>query len=172
MNFSAGYIEQLIKEKDNIIIYHFHPGVIIIEDALKSEDYKGLKESTKTKLKSNMRVDDAMPSGTDLGNMIGYSAAFYKLHPDGKMSYKICSHHGVTEFKLTEKGKEFYKSPARDPVLFGYTGEMMGHIAELYSQLVADKKIGEVEKIREILSNIDIEHKLEFTFTPYDKILK
>jgi hypothetical protein len=79
-------LESILKENDEIILYHFHPMI------------EGSKD----------RLYEAIPSGTDLGTMVTTSEKFYKMHPQGTFVHKLCSYYGVTDFQLTKSGIEKY----------------------------------------------------------------
>lgn len=76
-------LENLMKENNNLVLYHFHPkDEVCIYPAA-----------------------HAMPSPQDLISMIGQTNKYLKYQPKGSITFKVCSPSGIVEYCLTEKGK-------------------------------------------------------------------
>jgi len=118
--------QDLFRNNHSIIIYHFHPRYSLQLEELNvaakqkkevSKQKQELGVVTKQKQELNaivkreqeILIRKTLPSGRDLSKMIVDSRDFYQIHPQGQITFKFRSPYGITEFFLTEKGKEFYK---------------------------------------------------------------
>ena len=100
-------LDVLMDENDNMILYHFHPpSYHSLEDEIVKREKQGLSMSDKEieKERTGLLIKSAYPSRSDLMNMIGNSTEFYDRNPEGKITFKICSHFGITEYHLTGEG--------------------------------------------------------------------
>jgi len=97
------YLEKIILENDEIILYHTHTTLNDINDVNKKTNNSIKKKISIIEMKS--LFGDTSPSPHDISSMIKYSSLFYKLHPKGNFSYKICSKRGITGIFLTKKGR-------------------------------------------------------------------
>ncbi len=100
-------LDLLMDENDNMILYHFHPpSYRSLEDEIMEREKQGLSMSGKEieKERTGLLIKSAYPSRSDLMNMIGNSTEFYDRNPEGKITFKICSHFGITEYRLTGEG--------------------------------------------------------------------
>jgi hypothetical protein len=52
-------------------------------------------------------IKSAYPSRSDLLNMIGNSTEFFERNSDGNITFKVCSHYGITEYRLTDEGMAY-----------------------------------------------------------------
>jgi hypothetical protein len=84
-----GHVLGLMAAYPNLTMYHIHtPSHFIRENY--HENRRLLKE-----------VEEALPSATDMATMIKLSRQHHKLHPKGRMIWRIVSRHGVTTYGLT-----------------------------------------------------------------------
>ena len=60
------------------------------------------KEIERERIK--LLIKSTYPSRSDLLNMIGNSVEFFERNTDGKIAFKVCSHYGITEYRLTDDG--------------------------------------------------------------------
>jgi len=100
-------LDILMDENDNMILYHFHPpSYHLLEDDIKRREEKELPMSDNEieKARIGILIKSAYPSRSDLLNMIGNSTEFYERNPGGKITFKICSYYGITEYHLTDEG--------------------------------------------------------------------
>jgi hypothetical protein len=91
---------------DELIVYHFHP-----------LPYKILTETVRMsnwEMRGYLHFENAavraMPKYDDLETMVAKSNEFYKLKPEGRISFKICSEIGITKYWLSEAGKAYFFS--------------------------------------------------------------
>ncbi|MCP4270297.1 MAG: hypothetical protein GY777_32775 [Candidatus Brocadiaceae bacterium] len=100
-------LDVLMDENDNMILYHFHPpSYHSLDDEIAKRERQGLPMSDKEieKERTGLLIKSSYPSRSDLMNMIGNSTEFYDRNPDGEITFKICSHFGITEYCLTGEG--------------------------------------------------------------------
>lgn len=104
------FLDGLMNENNNMILYHFHPSYCLsLEDKIKRREKNGSPmnddEIEKERIKS--LIKSAYPSRSDMLNMIGNSTEFFERNSDGNITFKVCSHYGITEYSLTDKGKAY-----------------------------------------------------------------
>ncbi|GAX60299.1 pseudouridylate synthase [Candidatus Scalindua japonica] len=100
-------LDKLMSENSNIVLYHFHPSYrLSLEDKIRKREEDGVPMNDKQIERERVRllIKSAYPSRSDLLNMIGNSTEFFKRNPDGNITFKVCSHYGITEYCLTDKG--------------------------------------------------------------------
>ncbi|MCP4265016.1 MAG: hypothetical protein GY777_05480 [Candidatus Brocadiaceae bacterium] len=102
-------LDELMNEGNNMVLYHFHPShSLSLEDKIKEREKSGLpmngKEIERERIK--LLIKSTYPSRSDLLNMIGNSMEFFERNTDGKITFKVCSHYGITEYHLTDEGME------------------------------------------------------------------
>ncbi len=100
-------LDELMSENNNMSLYHFHPSYSLsLEDKIRKREEEGLpmndNEIEKERVKS--LIKSAYPSRSDLLNMIGNSMEFLERNPEGNITFKVCSHYGITEYRLTDEG--------------------------------------------------------------------
>ncbi len=100
-------LDKLMSEDNNMVLYHFHPShSLSLEDKIRKREKSGLpmndKEIERERIK--LLIKSTYPSRSDLLNMIGNSMEFFERNTDGKITFKVCSHYGVTEYHLTDEG--------------------------------------------------------------------
>ena len=84
-----GHVLRLMAAHPNLTMYHIHtPSHFIRENY--HQNRRLLKE-----------VEEGLPSTTDMATMIKLSRQHHKLHPKGRMTWRIVSRHGVTTYGLT-----------------------------------------------------------------------
>ncbi|MGR3174140.1 MAG: hypothetical protein ACUZ8N_06020 [Candidatus Scalindua sp.] len=101
------FLDGLMDENNNMILYHFHTSYCLsLEDKIKEREENGSpmndNEIEKERIKS--LIKSAYPSRSDLLNMIGNSTEFFERNSDGNITFKLCSHYGITEYRLTDEG--------------------------------------------------------------------
>ncbi len=100
-------LDKLMSEDNDMVLYHFHPShSLSLEDKIKRREESGLpmndKEIERERIK--LLIKSTYPSRSDLLNMIGNSVEFFERNTDGKIAFKVCSHYGITEYRLTDDG--------------------------------------------------------------------
>lgn len=165
------YLEKLIRENNEIIIWHYSPkGSLLLRDEIKQAVERGnpLTEQEISKIIKNISVKEAIPSIIDLCGMISNSKKFYRLKPEGEISYKQCSELGTTEFKLTEKGKEYFQDKDLEQILVsGGIGLVV--INNHFNNIIADNETEKVKKICRILSK-GSDDTLDIKFKQYNSL--
>ena len=101
------FLEDLIKKHENLAIYHIH-----LRSYLKSLKERGYSAINETWL--------AIPSFEDIALMVYFTSHFHTYHPEGKISWKICSPLGLTEYSLTDEGIAHYDRINNDTFLLSY----------------------------------------------------
>ncbi len=103
------FLEALYRRYNQIFEYHFHPRrgpLAQAEDELLIEN--GVSSETLARAQAIQDVQGALPSFKDFVVLIGRSVKFYQKNQAGNMVHKICSCLGITEYSLTQKGKETF----------------------------------------------------------------
>jgi len=104
------FLDELMNENNNMIIYHFHPSYSLsLEDKIKKREKNGspMNDNEIKKERTRLLIKSAYPSRSDLMNMIGNSTEFFERNSDGNITFKVCSHYGITEYRLTDEGMEY-----------------------------------------------------------------
>lgn len=107
IEIDQGCLETIIRENADLAIYHIHPRNYL--ELKKREGYTNISETWLT-----------LPSLEDVAFMIHYSSMFSREHPQGKISWNVCSPLGVTEYILTEKGLSHYRNIQQNAFLLEY----------------------------------------------------
>lgn len=100
-------LDELMNENNNMAVYHFHSSYCLyFEDKMKARKENGIPMSVNEREREEIRflIKSAYPSSSDLMNMIGNTIKFFEKNSDGHITFKICSHYGITEYGLTEEG--------------------------------------------------------------------
>jgi len=106
-------LEKILKEYDDLIIFHFHPesfsseAITVLKEAYQKEE---LTNETYIQQMLLYEFLNCIPSIDDITTMIITSRAFYLLHPHGNTRHKVISKIGIAEYKLTSKGIKEYTS--------------------------------------------------------------
>ncbi len=87
------YVYGLLTKYDELAIYHIHPRTAFIR-----ETYHADKRLIKT-------VEEALPSAQDINAAELISRRFWASHPQGRITWRIVSRHGVTTYGLTPAGR-------------------------------------------------------------------
>ena len=106
-------LDKLMSKNNNIILYHFHPShSLSLEDKIRKREEDGLPMNDKEIERERVRllIKSAYPSKSDLLNMIGNSTEFFERNADGNITFKICSHYGITEYHLTDEGITYLRA--------------------------------------------------------------
>ena len=101
------FLDGLMNENNNMILYHFHPSYCLsLEDKIKKQEEDGspMNDNEIRRERIRLLIKSAYPSRSDLLNMIGNSTEFFERNPEGNITFKICSHYGITEYHLTDEG--------------------------------------------------------------------
>ncbi len=104
------FLDELMNENNNMIIYHFHPSYSLsLEDKIKRRKKNGspMNDNEIKKERTRLLIKSAYPSRSDLMNMIGNSTEFFERNSDGHITFKVCSHYGITEYRLTDEGMAY-----------------------------------------------------------------
>ena len=105
------FMERLMAKNNSLIVYHIHPTYsLFLEHQMKQcrENGQPMKEKEIKKARSVFLMKRAYPSEQDLGNMIENTLEFFKKNPSGNITFKICSHYGITEYYLTKEGEAYF----------------------------------------------------------------
>jgi hypothetical protein len=100
-------LDELMSEDNNMVLYHFHPShSLSLEDKIRKRAESGSPMNDKEIEKERIRllIKSAYPSRSDLLNMIGNSMEFFERNSEGNITFKVCSHYGITEYHLTDEG--------------------------------------------------------------------
>ena len=103
-------LDELMSKNNNMALYHFHPShSLSLEEKIKKREEDGLPMNHREIERERVRllIKSAYPSRSDLLNMIGNSTEFFERNADGNITFKICSHYGITEYHLTDKGMTY-----------------------------------------------------------------
>ncbi|MBC8555605.1 MAG: hypothetical protein H8D23_38825 [Candidatus Brocadiales bacterium] len=103
-------LNKLMNEYNSIVLYHFHPSrSLSLEDKIRKQKEKDSPMSNKEIGKERVKrlIKSAYPSRSDLLNMIGNSMEFFERNVKGNITFKVCSHYGITEYCLTDEGMEY-----------------------------------------------------------------
>jgi hypothetical protein len=101
------FLDRLMNENNNMILYHFHPSYSLsLEDKIKKQEEDGspMNDNEIRRERIRLLIKSAYPSRSDLLNMIGNSTEFFERNAEGNIAFKICSHYGITEYRLTDEG--------------------------------------------------------------------
>ncbi len=104
------FLDGLMNENNNMILYHFHSSYCLsLEDKIKKREKDGspMNDNEIEKERIRLLIKSAYPSRSDLLNMIGNSTEFFERNSDGNITFKVCSHYGITEYRLTEDGMAY-----------------------------------------------------------------
>ena len=98
-------IIRLIREVDNLTLYHPHPtNKKLVDHLIKSGNSQGLSQHCLGEAQVET-LESILPGTHDLASMFLFSEQFYKIKNQGKLVEKIVSFYGVTEYGLNHKGK-------------------------------------------------------------------
>ena len=100
------FLDALMNENNNMILYHFHSSYCLsLEDKIKKREKNGspMNDNEIEKERIRLLIKSAYPSRSDLLNMIGNSMEFFERNSDGNITFKVCSHYGITEYRLTDE---------------------------------------------------------------------
>ena len=104
------FLDALMNENNNMILYHFHSSYCLsLEDKIKKREKNGspMNDNEIEKERIRLLIKSAYPSRSDLLNMIGNSMEFFERNSDGNITFKVCSHYGITEYRLTDEGMAY-----------------------------------------------------------------
>ncbi len=102
-------LNKLMNENNNMVLYHFHPShSLSLEDKIRKQEESGtsMKSNKIEKERVKLLIKSAYPSRSDLLNMIGNTMEFFERNTEGNITFKVCSHYGITEYYLTDEGME------------------------------------------------------------------
>jgi hypothetical protein len=100
-------LDELMSENNNMALYHFHPShSLSLEDKItkRKEDGAPMNDKEIERERIRLLIKSAYPSRSDLLNMIGNSMEFFERNTEGNITFKVCSHYGITEYHLTDEG--------------------------------------------------------------------
>ena len=104
------FLDGLMNENNNMILYHFHTSYSLsLEDKIKKREKDGspMNDNEIEKERIRLLIKSAYPSRSDLLNMIGNSMEFFERNSDGNITFKVCSHYGITEYRLADEGMAY-----------------------------------------------------------------
>ena len=191
------FLDELMNENNNMIIYHFHPSYSLsLEDKIKRRKKNGspMNDNEIKKERTRLLIKSAYPSRSDLMNMIGNSTEFFERNSEGNITFKVCSHYGITEYRLTDEGMEYLYADDSLKQILRITGisssaninaNVKGEILEMNPRETRDplkrikmspkrkrssfsryKIIDPLSRIERALETMNDEH-IKVTFTPY-----
>jgi hypothetical protein len=82
------HVLKLMREHPRLVIYHIHGPSRFVR-----ENYHELRRRLQ-------RIQEALPSVTDMTTMAKLSRLHRRLHPEGSMAWRIASRHGLTTYGL------------------------------------------------------------------------
>ena len=164
-------MKALIEDLDSLILYHPHPtNASIVEHAIGKSGKKDVPDSCISEARTET-LESALPGIPDLMSMIGFSRTFHARWPDGRFSEKIVSAYGVTEYRLSERGKggledrEWASSIRRQAA--AYVKARTGMRERDYKALPVRKE--NIRKINELLDLLNPKNGLfVITFQPFE----
>lgn len=168
LSLNEATVSRLVKENNNMIIYHFHPtNIDLTIDYMQSKNivpnFSNLEKIVNLYLRGPEIA--AIPSYPDMAQMFKKSRDFYKTNPEGEMIHKIVSSYGVTSYYLTEQGKIFFS----DKCDFNCNQNAYSYGKSLKNSFFLDLEIPSYEKIRKLCNflssqnfNIEFETFKEF----------
>ncbi len=191
------FLDELMNENNNMILYHFHPSYSLsLEDKIKERRKNGspMNDNEIKKERTRLLIKSAYPSRSDLMNMIGNSTEFLERNSDGNITFKVCSHYGITEYRLTDEGMAYLHADNSLKQIARITGisssanidaNVKGEILEMNpretrnplkrikmspkrkrSSFSRYKIIDPLSRIERAIEAMDGEH-IKVTFTPY-----
>lgn len=101
------FLDELMSENNNMVLYHFHSShCLSLEDKIRKreEDGSPMSDNEIERERIRLLIKSAYPSRSDLLNMVGNSTEFFERNSEGNITFKICSHYGITEYHLTDEG--------------------------------------------------------------------
>ncbi len=104
------FLDGLMNENNNMTLYHFHTSYCLsLEDKIKKREKDGspMNDNEIEKERIRLLIKSAYPSRSDLLNMIGNSTEFFERNSNGNITFKVCSHYGITEYRLTDEGMAY-----------------------------------------------------------------
>jgi hypothetical protein len=110
-------LRKIFSGNKNVIKYHFHPVLAYFKS-----DIPGFY---------NRMAISSIPMDDDIFTTAILSRFFYNLQPGGTISFKICSHYGMTEYFLTEEGKRRF-SKASDREIRSFSDDMLSKLKSEY----------------------------------------
>ena len=116
-----------------------------------------MKEKEIEKARAVFLMKRAYPSEQDLGNMIENTLAFFKRNPNGNITFKICSHYGITEYYLTKEGEIYFLGDSY-PDLFEKI-VMMCMEMHHHAALAVEKYEQKIRKKANVLNRIKMHSK-------------
>jgi len=150
----SDHIKTLFKLYDEIVDYHLHP---LPDQEIKDEAESDNAEDLQT-AREKLYVTKARPSYLDLLSMIALSHDFYTENPDGNISFKIASPLGITEYSLTEKGRNIPDSQFYDS-LENFRSIFRPNLDHLSDPII---------KVHEIFDAANKQEIIRFSFQPYE----
>ena len=165
-------VTALIEGLSDLILYHPHPGnASIVDHTIVTSGKKGVSEACIEEARIET-LESALPGVPDLMSMIGFSHTFYARRPAGRFSEKIVSAYGVTEYRLSERGKAAledmgWSSSIRRQVA-AYVRARTGVPERDYEALPRkEENISKINKILEVLNPKD--GLFVITFAAFDR---
>jgi hypothetical protein len=191
------FLDGLMNENSNMILYHFHTSYSLsLEDKIKKREKDGspMNDNEIEKERIRLLIKSAYPSRSDLLNMIGNSTEFFERNSDGHITFKVCSHYGITEYRLTDEGMAYLHADDSLKQILRITGisssanieaNVKGEILEMNPRETRDplkrikmspkrkrsslsryKIIDPLSRIERAVEAMNDEH-IKATFTPY-----
>ena len=191
------FLDGLMNENNNMTLYHFHTSYCLsLEDKIKKREKDGspMNDNEIEKERIRLLIKSAYPSRSDLLNMIGNSTEFFERNSDGNITFKVCSHYGITEYRLTDEGMAYLYADNSLKQILRITGisssanieaNVKGEILEMNPRETRDplerikmspkqkrsslsryKIIDPLSRIERAIEAMNDEH-IKVTFTPY-----
>lgn len=104
------YVLELMAHHPELAVYHVHP-----HTRFQKENYTAAKRRQKV-------LEEALPSQPDLEAVLSLTPAFRRLRPEGRLTWRIVSRHGVTEYGLARDGTPLPEDPDLRPFAFSRLG--------------------------------------------------
>ena len=100
-------LDKLMSDDHNMVLYHFHPShSLSLEYKIRKREEGGspMNDGEIERERIKLLIKSAYPSRSDLLNMIGNTMEFFERNSEGNITFKVCSHYGITEYYLTDEG--------------------------------------------------------------------
>ena len=175
------HIKKLMQTHDNLVFYHFHPkngeairdrnerATAAVAAVLRKKGFEPSQELLREEslyMEKEFYAEEARPSGGDLLGLISNSNYFFAAHPNGRLSHKIVSSFGVTEFNLTQDGVKFFRDKNYEFIRqYSNNTSRYERIPFLNSEILNDKS-KTIASIKEFLNSAS-DNNIKITFNPY-----
>ena len=159
-------VNALIEEHGALILYHPHPtNASIVDHAIAKSGTQGVSEACIGEARIET-LESALPGIPDLMSMIGFSRTFFARWPAGRFSEKIVSAYGITEYRLTERGKAGPEASIRRQVAAYFTARIGMAERDYEAPQTRQEKVRKINELLVLLNPKD--GIFVITFQPFE----